>query len=342
MSGTVILVPGFWRAGGCNSTRYTMDEVRFELVTEIRPAVLSLARRTPLIHSDWLSRCHGADVFLKYENLQVTGSFKIRGAVAAVAGLSRDQRSAGVVACSAGNHGQGIALAAQRFGIPCRVVVPKKVPRVKANAIRSFGAELSISPHDGYDATQEWMYENLDRWAATVISPFEHPRVIAGNGGTTALEIFEDGPELESVLVPCGGGGCAVGVGVVAKVMRPGLRVIGVNTDASPGMWMSRRDGKPWLEVDSEPTIADGIEGGIGPVTFELGRRFIDDVIVAKEASVRRAVAELARRERVVVEGAGAVGVAALSDPSLPPGPLCIILTGGNIDPELLTELLGE
>ena len=291
--------------------------------------------------SDWLSELHGAPVWLKCENLQRTGSFKLRGAAAAVDGLTPDERERGVVACSAGNHGRGLALAAREAGVPCRIAVPRKCPSVKREAIAAAGATLEVSPHDGYDATHAWALEHLPEWGGVEISAFEHPHVIAGGGGTLALEMLEQLPSPPAAfVVPCGGGGMSVGVGLVVRECAPDTRVVAVNTDASPGMWNSRRDSRPHLETESEPTIADGIEGGIGPVTWKLGARTIDDVVLAREATIRRAVRELCLREKLVVEGAGAAGVAALLDGVLPEGPLCIVLSGGNIDPALLAELL--
>ena len=307
----------------------------------MRPAVERLARRTPLVESTWLSGLHGAPVRLKCENLQRTGSFKLRGAAAAIDGLTGAERERGVVACSAGNHGRGLALAAQAAGVPCRIAVPKSCPAVKREAIVAAGATLEVSPHVGYDATHAWLAERLPEWGGVEISAFEHPRVIAGGGGSLALEMLEQlpGPPAAFVL-PCGGGGMSVGVGLVARELAPDALVVAVNTDASPGMWRSRRDGRARLSIDSAPTIADGIEGGIGPVTWELSARTIDDVVLAREATIRRAVRELCLQEKLVVEGAGAAGVAALLDGVLPPGPLCIVLSGGNIDPALLAELL--
>ena len=317
------------------------DGPSLALAEGLRPTVELLAHRTPLIESAWLSRLHGAPVWLKCENLQRTGSFKLRGAAAAVGGLTAEERRRGVVACSAGNHGRGLALAAREAGVPCRIAVPKKCPGVKREAIAAAGATLEVSPHDGYDATHAWMAGRLPDWGGVEISAFEHAGVIAGGGGTLALEMLEQLPSPPAAfVVPCGGGGMSVGVGLVTRERAPETRVVAVNTDASPGMWRSRRDGHAHLELESEATIADGIEGGIGPVTWELSAETIDDVVLAREATIRRAVRELCLGEKLVVEGAGAAGVAALLDGVLHPGPLCIVLSGGNIDPALLAELL--
>ncbi len=312
----------------------------YDLVQQVRDVVASSVRRTPTLRSAWLSDLTGGDVYLKCENLQLTGSFKLRGGVAALALLSPDKRNAGVVACSAGNHGMGLAYAASTRGVACTIVVPNSVPSVKEDGIRALGARVIKSPHDGYDRTHAWTLEHLEELGGTFVSPFEDAAVIAGNGGTTMLEILEEIPSLDAVIVPCGGGGCAIGAGVVAKAISPKTRIVAVNTDASAGMWLSRRDGRAHLSVESEPTIADGIEGGVTELSFQLGQKYIDDVVVARELTIRRAVAEIVRRERLVVEGAGASGVAAVLDGRIEASRMCIVLTGGNIDLGVLSSLL--
>jgi threonine dehydratase len=295
-----------------------------------------------MLGSDALSERRRGDVHLKCENLQVTGSFKVRGAVAALWTLDPDRRAAGVVTASAGNHGLGLALAAARFAVPCTVVLPRDAPAVKREGIRALGARVVASPHPGYDDTLAWTRERLPVWGGTFVSPFDDPAVMAGNGGTTFLEMMEAVPELDTLVVPCGGGGLAAGMGVMARDRFPAVRVIGINTDASPGMWLSRRDGRAHLTVESAPTVAEGIEGGVSERTYELGKRLIDDVIVVPEAAVRRAVGWIATRERLVVEGAAAAGVAALLEGLVPEGRVGVVLTGANIDRERFAALTAE
>ncbi len=311
----------------------TLDLIRF-----LRPVVAAHTRRTPLVRSDWLSGLLGCDVRLKCEGLQVTGSFKARGAFAALVHEKPDA----VLAASAGNHGQGLALAARTFGVPCTIVTPRSVPRGKEQAILDLGSRLIRSPFDGYDDTEIWARERIGELGGLFISPFDHPAVMAGNGGTLGLEILEDAPDTDTIVVPCGGGGCAIGLGVVVRAHSRPVRVIGVNTDASPGMALSRRDGRPHLRVEGRPTIAEGLEGGVSARSFELANRFVDDVVVAREPTLRRAVAGIALRERLVVEGSGAAGVAAVLDGLIRGNRVVIVLTGSNIDPELLAELLKE
>jgi threonine dehydratase len=315
-----------------------MDGPTIELVDRIRREVAGQVRRTPLLRSEWLSAQTGADVLLKCENLQRTGSFKLRGAVAALVA----DRPGAVVTASAGNHGQGLALAARAVGVPCTVVVPRTAPAIKAEGIRALGARLVRAPHDGYDETEAWARAHLTELGGRFVSAFDDPAVMAGNGGTLALELVEDAGHLDVVVVPCGGGGCAVGMGATLRTRSPGTRVVAVNTDASPGMWMSRRDGRAHLRVEGRPTICDGLEGGVSARTYELALELVDDVVLATEATIRAAVREIAVREHLVVEGSGAAGVAALLDRAVDVGGqrVAVLLSGGNIDPDRFAALL--
>jgi threonine dehydratase len=308
-------------------------EVSLETVLRVSPWVRARVKRTRLVKSEWLSALHGGEVWLKYENEQETGSFKVRGAVAKLASAKPDR----VASASAGNHGLGLAWASREAGVACTIFVPRTVPRVKAERIEALGATLVKAPFDTFDPTQDYARERLD--GALWVSAYDDPDVIAGNGGTTALEIFEEGP-VDALVVPCGGGGLAIGAGIVAH--RHGAKVIGVNSEASPGMWLSRRDGRAHVRVDSKPTIAEGIEGGVAESTYRLGLEFIDDVVTVPESAIGRAVAETHRREGVAVEGSAAAAVAAVVEGRIPRnlGRIAVVLTGGNIDPGRLESLL--
>ncbi len=308
-------------------------EVSYETVLRVTPWVRSRVKRTKLVHSEWLSSLHHGEVLLKCEHEQVTGSFKVRGAVAKLA-AARPKR---VAAASAGNHGLGLAWAAREAGVACTIFVPRTVPRVKAERIEALGATLVKAPFDTFDPTQEYALGRLD--GALWVSAYDDPDVIAGNGGTTALEILEEA-QVDAIVVPCGGGGLAIGAGVVKRAAK----VIGVNSEASPGMWLSRRDGRAHLTVDSKPTIAEGIEGGVSESTYRLGLEFIDDVVMVSEAAIGRAVAEIKRREGMTIEGSAAAAVAAVVEGKIPRnlGRIVVVLTGGNIDPARLESLLGS
>jgi threonine dehydratase len=324
------------------SMPYRLSDFRADRISRIRPAVDAVVRRTPLRHSPSLSRATGRDVHLKCEGLQLTGSFKIRGAVAAVSQLPPD--TSGVVTCSTGNHGNALTHAARLAGLDCTVVVPGGVAPVKEQKMKEAGARIIHAPPQGYDLTQDWTQEQLPELGGVWVSPFEDPWVVAGNGGTTGLEIFEDLPDVDTLVTPVGGGGLAAGLGQAVELLgRSGnLRLVGVNSVASPGMWRSRRDGRAHLHIESDATLADGIEGGVGELTYLLGNRYLADVVQVEEAALAEAVGRIHREEDLRIEGASATTVAALLQGLVGEGDrVVLVLTGSNIAPELHRSLLG-
>jgi threonine dehydratase len=315
-------------------------QVDFDRIVRARRAIAPHVRRTPIWKSDWLSGVTGGEVFLKVESLQVTGSFKIRGAIAALAGMSPEQRALGITTCSTGNHGLAVVHASRLFEVPCNIVVPRGVSPEKERRIRASGANLIVAPAPGYDDAEIWTRNHLAELGGEFLSPFEHPDVMAGNGGSLGCEIFEELEHLDAVVVPCGGGGLGVGLGSAARILSPATRILGVNSEASPGMWLSRREGKARLRIESRPTLADGIEGGVGEISFALGLEAIAEMLLVSEAAVAEGIRQVLRREKVLVEGAAAVPVAAALEQKLPPGRICLVLTGSNIAVETLEELL--
>jgi threonine dehydratase len=315
--------------------------ISLKLVENVRGYVAGMAIRTPCLASEWLSAELGGQAWMKCENLQHTGSFKVRGPLARLPWLSKEERLCGVLCASAGNHGKGLAWAAKHYGIRCTVCVPSTIPENKEKAIRRYGAQLVKTKFRTYDDTAEYARELAQQTGRVWISPFDDDHIMAGNGGTTALEILEDVPKADAIVVPCGGGGLAIGAGAVVREASPKTKIIGVNTDASPGMWLSRRDQRAHLRVDSKPTIAEGLEGGVTEKSYELGLKFIDDVVVVKEEHLRKAAGELLRRHRMVVEGSAAVVIAALLDGVLPKGlrRAVFVLSGSNIDGSRIREI---
>ena len=318
-------------------------ELDFELIKQVRPRVEKTARRTLLDPSPSLSATSGREVFIKCENLQRTGSFKIRGATAKMTALSEDEGRRGVVAASAGNHGQGVAWIAREMGIAATVYVPSVIPVSKRDAIERLGARVVVSPHESYDAAEAEALAVCEREGKTWISPYDDPLVMAG-AGTAGCEIFEELEDLDALLIPVGGGGLAIGVAVAARVMSPSTRIVGVNTSASPALYLSRLEGKARLTLESKPTLAEGLEGGISQRAFELADGFIDDVLVAEEASLPRAIAEVLRAHHFAIEGSAAVVVAALLDGLVDPKlrRVGLVLTGGNIDYDRLRRIVQE
>lgn len=274
-------------------------------------------------------------VFLKPENRQPTGSFKLRGATNAVLSLSGNEREWGLVTASTGNHGRALAHAASTQGLTATICLSSLVPRNKVEAIRALGADVRIIGKSQDDAMEEVMRLVRDE-SMNAISPFDDPRIIAGQG-TVGLEIVEDLPELDTVLVPLSGGGLAAGVAAAVKAKLPQARVIGISMKRGAAMQASLEAGRP-VNVEEQDTLADSLGGGIGldnRWTFEMCRSLLDDVILLDEEEIAAGIRHAATQEGEVIEGAAAVGIAALLSGRIKPtGPTAIIVSGGNIDPE--------
>lgn len=299
-------------------------------VQEARIRLAGVIRHTPLEYSRTISGLLGRQVFLKLENLQRTGSFKIRGAYNKLSGLGNGSR--GVVAASAGNHAQGVALAAVKRGIPVTVVMPRTAPRTKIRATVGYGARVVLAGEDYWEACL--VAERIaGETGAQMIPAFEDPEIIAGQG-TIGFEILESLPDVEAVLVPMGGGGLISGVGLVIKTLKPSTRVIGVVARAAPALFLSRRAGAI-REVPVTATLADGIAvKRPGKLNFSYIQRFVDDIVVVGEREIAAAILLVLGRAKLVVEGAGAVGLAALiaDRVGLYEQKVAVILSGGNID----------
>lgn len=298
-------------------------------------------RKTPLELCLPLSEIAGRDVYLKLESQQRTGSFKIRGALNAVGGLTVEQRSRGLVTASAGNHGLGVSLAARQFGARATVFVPGNAPETKRSRIARYGADLRLVQGD-YDDAHQAAEDFARESGALYLHAFSDPAVIAGQG-TVALEIFVELPSVATVVVPVGGGGLVGGIGIVARALNPGVRVIGAQSAATPAMHAS-------LQADrlvSPPmgvTICDGLYGDTDQRAVDLARKVVDEVVLVEEADVRAAIRRLYMEEGVVAEGSGAVAAAAAYTDLVPPapGPAVVVVTGSNLDAALLAQILGE
>jgi threonine dehydratase len=299
--------------------------------------------RTPLRRSDWLSRLLDADAWLKLECVQLTGSFKIRGALNAA--ILHAERHAGVppalVTASAGNHGRALALAAEQINVPLTVFVPENAPKTKTDAIEGHGATLRRDRD--YDAAEAAARAYAAREGATFVSPYNDLDVIAG-AGTVAIEIFEDLPDARAVLVPVGGGGLASGIGLVCRAQPGHVSTIGVEAEASQAFTVSLPAGRI-TRIQPRPTLADGLGGNLeeGSITFPLMQQVCERMVTVSEDDLKRAIAALAREEHLIAEGAGAAAVAALCAKHVgrDSGPIVAIVSGANIDLEKLAPLLG-
>ncbi|MCL8027180.1 threonine ammonia-lyase [Nocardioides sp. BSK12Z-3] len=304
-----------------------------------RAMLADVAVPTPLEESRWLTALAGGEVRIKAENLQRTGSFKIRGAYLRLSRLSEAERARGVVAASAGNHAQGVALAAQLLGIRATVYMPEGAPIPKERATRAYGADVVFAGSSLTTALAA-AQEHAESTGAVFIHPFDHVDVVAGQG-TVGLELVEQLPELASVVVPTGGGGLLAGVAIAVKTLRPDVRVIGVQAKDAAAFPASLAQGRP-VPLTQLATMADGIAvGAPGELTLAAVREHVDDVVTVSEDLLARAVQGLVERAKLVAEPAGAAAVAAmLDDPSRFPTPAVAVVSGGNIDPLLLGKVI--
>lgn len=314
--------------------------VNLQDIERAQASIAGVAIRTPLLHSHALGRELGAEVYLKPEMLQRAGSFKLRGALNKIMNLPAEVRDGGVIAASAGNHAQGVAMAATRLGVASVVVMPITAPHSKAEASRTYGAEVIRYGQSYHDA-----HELADRLARerrlSLIPAFDDADVIAGQG-TVGLEIIEDLGKFDDVIVPVGGGGLIAGIAIAVRACRPSVRIIGVQAEAASAVVQSLAGGAA-ITVAPQPTIADGIAvERPGDLPFEIIKQCVDQMVVVSDEAIEQAIALLAERAKLVAEGAGAASfAAALSGVVEVRGRTAVfVLSGGNIDPERLSAVL--
>ena len=308
-------------------------------MTAARKLLRDVISDTPVLHSRVLSEMSSGPVFLKCENLQRTGSFKVRGAYLRIARLTDAERARGVVAASAGNHAQGVAFAAGRLGCTATVVMPQGAPLPKVQATRDYGAEVILHGSNVEDALAEALAYS-ERTGAVFIHPFDHYDIVAGQG-TVGLEIFEQCPQVRTVVVPVGGGGLAAGIAVAVKSLDPEIRVVGVQAEAVAPYPGSLAAGHP-VSIRGTSTMADGIAvSRPGEIPFAILSGFAERVVTVSEESLARGLLLCLERAKQVVEPAGAAGVAAVLEHARDfTPPVVVVLSGGNIDPLLLSKLL--
>ncbi len=311
----------------------TLDDIRAAQMT-IAGAVM----RTPFLPAPKLSALTGADIRVKYENMQVTNAFKERGAVVKLTSLAPAERARGVIAMSAGNHAQAVAYHAARLRIPATIVMPETTPFVKVAATRGYGARVVLVGETLSEAQAE--AETIAaRESLTFVHPYDDEDVIRGQG-TVAIEMLEDEPDLDTIVVPVGGGGLISGVATAAKALQPRIEVIGVETVHYPSMWSALRGETPKCGGN---TLAEGIAvKNVGKLTLEIVRRLVDDIVLVKEAEIERAVNAYLTLQKAMAEGAGAAGLAALlAAPARFRGrKVGLILAGGNIDARILASIM--
>ncbi len=308
------------------------------LIDRAETLLAPVIRETPMEPSPALSRQLGVPAWLKLECLQITGSFKIRGALFALQEL-RDSGASTVATCSAGNHGLGLAYAASLAKLPARIYVPGQVDPAKVDLLKGMGAEVRISPHAGFDETEAWAKDEVRRDGIPFISAYDDELILAGNGGTMMREMRRQLPELETLIVPVGGGGLSGGMLLSAAAPR---RLVATQTQASPALALSLKNGAAVTRMDSVETLAGGLEGGIGLLGFEALRKHGPQVIGVSEEEIRDGVRWTLATHRYLVEPSSAVAIAAARRPEIKVGgPTVVVLTGRNIGMDVLRGILG-
>lgn len=311
------------------------------LVKKAAKRIKGITVKTPFAYAPQLSNISGAEVFVKKENLQITGAFKLRGAFNKVASLSEEERSKGVIAASAGNHAQGVAYAAKHFDSHALIVMPESTPITKINGVSSYGAEVVLAGTN-YDEAYAYAREYAQKNSLVFIHPFEDDEIIAGQG-TVALEMLEEQPDLDIIIVPMGGGGLISGIAVAAKAINPNIKIIGISATGAPALKNSF-DQKSPTNTSSVRTIADGIAvRDTSLITLDYILSSVDEAISVDDEEIANAILYLLEKQKLVVEGAGSVGVAALLHEkidNIKGKKIGVVLSGGNIDVTMLSVII--
>ncbi len=314
-----------------------------DLIRQASEYLKGRIRRTPTEHSPTLSEMNGVPVYLKLENLQVTGSFKIRGAFFRLSRLRPDEAERGIVTCSAGNHGQAVAYACSELGFAAQIYVPATVDRSKLEGIQRLGGDALKTDFPGYDETDLYAQKQAEKSGRVFISPFDDWDVMAGNGGSLAAEITEDVPDAACFLVPVGGGGLAAGLSYLVKERDPSARVVACQLESSPALKLSLERGTAVTELPPVETDAGGLEGGLGRATFSVLQSRIDQVALIREPELGRAMRWLLEEHRYLIEPSSAVTLAACLDGRLETDGRAVVavLSGRNVAFETIRRLIG-
>jgi len=320
------------------------DDVTLRDIYLASRRIAPLARRTPLVSSPLLSKLADASVHLKLENLQETGSFKIRGAANNVLSLSDEQKARGVMTVSTGNHGRAVSYVARREGVRAVICIPEGTPANKVEGIKAVGGEVVVCGKT-YDEAEDEAFRMEREKGLTMINPYDDPLTIAGQG-TIGLELLEDLPKVDTVLVPVGGGGLISGIALALKSANAGIRVVGVSMERAPVMYHSLKAGAP-LRMEEEDSLADALLGGIGlgnRYSFRMAQKLVDDLVLVSEEQIAEAMTFALERHHLVVEGAGAVGIAAVLHEKAKDlrQHVAVVVSGGNVDIPLLMRVVQQ
>jgi len=314
--------------------------VTLKNIQDARKAIAPFIKCTPLVQSQFLTTFCGCPLFLKLENLQITSSFKPRGVFNKLLHLSAEEQTKGIITASAGNHGQAVAFAAQKLNYYARVVVPRITPKVKIDGIKKYGADLVLFG-ENYDEAERKAKALARKDGCAYISPYNDELIIAGHG-TIGLEILEALPNVEAVMVPLGGGGLISGISIAIKSIRSDVQMIGVQSKASPIMYESLKAGKIVNVQKAGKSVAEGLSGNVGPITFKIVQKYVDCVVLVEEETLRHAVYLIWAHDKQVVEGSGAAAVAPVIEnkPLFKDKRVVSVVTGGNIDSDLFQSIL--
>lgn len=317
-------------------------ELNLDLISQANSFIKGKVNQTPIEYSSFLSDILKVPVYFKLETQQITGSFKVRGALFYLSTLTEQEKSKGVAACSAGNHGLGVAYASKIAGIACTVYVPKNADNAKCEKIEKLGAKVVRSQFEGYDDTLKWAKNEVQISGQHLISAFEDERIMAGNGGTIATEMLNEIPDVQNVIFPVGGGGLSSGMAFYLKTMYPSIRLIGCQHVDSPALKLSLEKGKAMTTLPAIETVAGGIEGGIGELCFEVLKDRIDDVILLSEEEICEAVGWMLEHHQHLVEPSAVVSVAGCLSDKMPKlsGKTIVLLSGRNVAYETLKKLI--
>ncbi len=314
--------------------------ITLEDIVAARERIRKTIYLSPCAYSETISQITGNSVFFKLENLQMTGSFKERGGLNRILTLSQEEKKRGVIAASAGNHGMAVAFHCQRLGIPATIVIPVHAPLIKATSVRRYGARTQMGGDD-YDRAFDEAQRISQEERLTFIHGFDDPWVVSGQG-TLGLELHEQNPELDAVVVPVGGGGLIGGVALALKELQPSIRIIGVQTEGLPSMKTALDKGRV-VQIDPATTIADGIAvRRVGKIPLELTRKYVDEIVTVSEGEIANAVLLLLEIEKTVAEGAAAAPLAALVNRKITFNgkKVALIVSGGNIDVNLVSRII--
>lgn len=317
-------------------------DISLKDIQEARNRLKNIAYKTGLVHNTTFSEMTGNYVYLKTENLQKTGSFKVRGAFNKISHLPEEQRQYGVIASSAGNHAQGVAMAATAYGIKSTIVMPKHAPLSKIAATKNYGAKVVLHG-EVFDEAYEKAKELQEQTGAIFVHAFDDREIIAGQG-TIGLEILEDLPDTDIIVVPIGGGGLISGIAIAAKNIKPTVKIVGVQTKNLPSMAKAISQNRI-TKVEGPPTIADGIAvKSPGQLTFKIVQQYVDDIVTVDEDEIANAILLLLERAKVVSEGAGAASVAALLNrmDNVRDKKIVALISGGNIDVNMLSRIIDK